>query len=1470
MSPSHFQHGRRRRGAILVVVVAFLALGLSVGIAFLFFANQHAVNMRIYRESIQTVPSDEPPNPSDIANESYKALIYDVPDDLTGANNSLRGASFARRMYGLYYSGAPTSPNYTNNTIPYNGIGRFHDTTLAPGGMDSYNILNYMYFNSEGYVIDPERLGYRNNPGQGTWVGAGSNSYIPLNAPYTYPDNSDIYLGAVDPASGTVMTSSFYRPNVFSNGLALNDPTNPNWTNAAGKHLIHRPRPNEHPAFPYPTDATGDVKNLQGAAGGNDSIWMDIGLPKKHWRGVDYKPLVAFLIIDLDGRLNVNSTGNNLNGTSAASLQGWGPWEADLNAILPNEAKYLFSQNTTVPSKPFGKYGTDSTPTRTYGPDGSVGNQAPGLPLIPFYSAIDYTGVGTGQMSLPAANTGLLFPTYPNTRYEAGAVTKLVNHPLLYNSYFLKSAKPSPVSATDRSYGPNEMYLLNFKYNNDPNNYSQSELGQLMPNNLQGTYSSGTANPRYLMTTLSSELLRPGVTPWLYNVAAGSGSRFQLVQLNPTGAGPYPPMGSPPGTQPQQGAVAFPNTTSRVTPPPSTTLNEFDLAWKSIQSAMASIDVNRPLTDYRTNPSQAFEQNGNVTPAQASLAIADRQRLAKDIFDRLCVACGADNSQANLQTLTTAATPPGTAPYLPDFAANNATSMEFRGLRHLAQIAVNIVDLIDNDDYMTPFVWNPIGNPGNVNDPNNFTPQNLPLRVVFGTELPRLVINEAGIRVENGSTTKNANDYDSGLDVTAPTKQKATFYVGKVWAELHNPLTPNGANTASLSHGGAAPLRFNNNDVYRLLLTQNNKMLRLADNVDGRTDATGQPNVPPVNSPPAMDNNTPVSLASGNSAVVPVSNGQYSQPNGGSFYVVGPGPTPATAPTDSVTPSFTTENMQFRIETTSYPAGNPNTALTDLVLQRLACPHLPPSNLNPYVTVDYMQFNSTTVNASATAVVYDGRDYDDSGSGTKLTTTAPNTMSSWGRKQPYAGKQPDGANTNTLVVAQNPSPPSATGIKNTFFRHNGQSNTTWPAANAGLAPETLMQPFDWLVHFDRPLVSPVELMQVSVYKPHELMQQFISGVPGSPTTKFQHLAQAPNGVPGSGWTDDAHRLHRALALLDTRSRALGIPHGGRVPGLVNINTMWNQQIWNGLAAPDPNGGNFYTPAQAAAAWTNLSNTRTPGGSPAAAGATDKPFWSLGAPISSGATNTPFASAIGVNNTVLRGAGTPYLNITTQAHPYLQRDLMNKVFNKLTTRSNVFAVWMTIGYFQVTNASTKPMQLGSEVGLATGTNVRHQFFAIVDRTNLTQNPANPRLQGPRPIFFSYEPKQVNGADPTTPGTVTCYVPGTVSNGILTGTYEDTPWSINPADPTKNKLIMDVSANTANVNNPVTAQEVVTVSSVGTDANGSAFVTFTCTNPHARGCALMIANTLLGNPGPQSGFYFRDPTYTPVIPLVIQTQ
>jgi hypothetical protein len=236
--------------------------------------------------------------------------------------------------------------------------------------------------------------------------------------------------------------------------------------------------------------------------------------------------------------------------------------------------------------------------------------------------------------------------------------------------------------------------------------------------------------------------------------------------------------------------------------------------------------------------------------------------------------------------------------------------------------------------------------------------------------------------------------------------------------------------------------------------------------------------------------------------------------------------------------------------------------------------------------------------------------------------------------------------------------------------------------------------------------------------------------------------------------------------------------------------------------------------------------RTPdllaGGGP---GLADRPFLSLAVGYTPPANGGPlFPNGSGINDTVLRAA-TPngdadaerLFQVPKAAHPYLQDELLTKIFNHLTTRSNVFAVWLTVGFFEVTDEEARPVKLGAEIGRAENRHLRHRMFAIVDRSNLTlSDDAAFVLRSQAPVSAG--------------------VPATVAVAQLSGRSESIPWKIHVGS----RLIIDIGAQ----------QEVVRVQAINRADSPRTFQA-SFKKDHAAG--FLITN--MGNPGPQSQFDAR---------------
>jgi hypothetical protein len=1208
----------------------------------------------------------------------------------------------------------------------------------------------------------------------------------------------------------------------------------------------------------------------------------------------------------------------------------------------------------------------------------------------PFYSMIDYDGIqdtGAASGGLQTRNTAGMpgftsnaFPNFdtlagydfgkgplPSGRYE------LTDHPLYYNFF-----KPStPGGADDRMFGLSNLEAL-LRYGDTGVSAMTSELFRLCPWNLSGmdpmTGTAAALRRRNLLTTHSFDIDRPSLTPYIWDpldAANGGTGAYTLA------AGLFPTGGTFKYPQPQNGTTPLP------TPPANS-----EFGWSvpalppgiplrggyrgdaeaRITAILRRLDLNRPLPNYPDPaPNGVIDLTpGSTSQTQFQAAQNARVQLAQDIY-------------AVLRTVTGAADPATVTPSMP-----GVPNPQFEALRWLAQLAVNIVDYIDNDDYSTPFPWFTGGTP-----PATY--------YVYGVELPRLVINEA---------------YAAFNATTAPASVR-------VWVELLNPLN---AADASLSDNGQARLENPNPAtpgayyaIYRLLLCQGASLppgtnaylmdpqnprggLGMAPGVENFTPndpnppATAGPNglvynqLPPNGALPAMVTQFHIGAgpppAPGQAPLMPMDS-RFVQPciggrdtaampginSNDGYYVIGPpGPLPVTG---AGAPTLARDEMVYD---PGVLAGATTAPPPTIVLQRLACPRIPPQlnpalpNYNPYITVDYMA--DVQMNGG---------------------TPAPAVDRSDSRQQPYGALKTAGT-----VAGQ------------TFFARNAGAVAT----------------FDWLVHLDRPLRNAMELLHVSACKPSQLAQQFMTGTGPTAGTlnvnRFKHQApwfdQSAFAVPAG----QSARLYRALEFLQTRSLALGLSApvttcgaiaaagpgvtvtpapmrgvspsgspwniragsvvmidaglptwenvrvissngasftadfvmahpgtptitltdmGDRVPGKININTIWDPETLQAIcdpqssntfqnpptATPTPTAATkIYDPAApftaAGSIFADLVTSRTPNIATWTLGSSmmttalnplgpDRPFLSLTqglTPVGGMPTTadlqypTPPPAGLrtfrGIDDTILRPgatiAGTPSwdrrilapTNLPTKDgttpnptatppippddNPYFRLEMLAKTFGQFTTRSNVFAVWLTVGFFEVTDESVRPVRLGAEIGRAENRHIRHRMFGIIDRTNLlTQQTADPATAAgtlppgiPTPVLPYAQPVQGSVAAISPGVQVVQLDPNRGMSGVaqittVTSAIGPTPpltwtlgWSIQgtpPGGPPTRGSVLQVE------------NEVVVVTAVNTPGNPLPNFTATFTLPHPAGAPISVFYTP-GNPGPATRFDFHNNT------------
>ena len=1368
----------RRKGMILLVIIAFLALFTIMGLTYLLYADAQL------RFSIDEIKRLDKRNyrSFDLSTEYLlnfflERFIYDQPDreadpyaTATGGINyepqsvysALRGHSLARNMYGYnervgIYAGQPAILAGVNDRA-FSGSGKLANKQVTiPGtsvtGFENL-FVNSTYFKSFGQtqIIDPER-------------GARSSSTVPANyssswnAPYTYPDYNNIYLawlrsdGALNQYGSMVMKASFSTESTFgkmdASGLpAFTSTPNPNWFNDQGRYMSIRPRPVDNliPAdyaaaagnqgqlnqiinqrilegnlIPYPGADGMDVKNLESYPGGNDSIWIDVGSPVFYnIDGRKIKILIAPLIVDLDSRINLNVVGNNMIAGSHGSNQGWGPWEINPkninNAINPT-GKFLSNANS-FPVSELAK--VDFNGGRDIASDPMTGLPVAGPAVFPGQNK-----AGTSVTSFQS------FPNYPSGNFGNLArvpdpIYELRNHASTWNPFLTGSM----------FYSTNDLQNL-VRWSGKGSSPSGSGIANSAPAVFGPSDPSNVAylKNRNLVTSLSIDFSKPGFVPYY---ADSSANNYQLA------ANTYYPKSANPEKYLSTNAL-----------PINQNLSDFDLKVpRSMASLLTKLDLSRTLTAYpsvSTAFTSAVGGGGGryLNNTGYTSAVSDRQNFALDIFTALLKLTGAKD-------MSSAAIPLQTV---------GATDSDYEANRYLAQLAVNMVDYIDNDDVMTEFIWKYGADPTKHER-------------VYGVELNKVVLNEVYAEIINDPNDTfpekpaNSNKFPASSD--------KPFQV-HFWVELMNPLPAATAPGSLVNHAilEQDPIAaVGDSSVYQLEVRDQSAAIDIfkADNPLGETrpDSAGNNRSKGVvsNFQPAVAGGAGVNLlapAAGNYL------GTENATNG--FIVLG---STTTFPNDGpvydavdqtkneIPKPFTSINNIAKIKKNELKfiidiektAGNPDsdydkakfansatplqtTNKPSLVLRRLANPYMPPQsnarnpNYNPYVTVDVM--DEIKVNDAATNATDDK----------KAAPPAVDKRSSVVRQQPYqeAGKKDVGGLIyvkDVNDVTMNMVKPLVKQPQHTFLRQNGTLSEV-PVAGINVPDSLLQLPFTPISHLDRQLVNPIELLEVAGCKPAEVTRRFINENDTTNMTSSIFKTQNNNTYYGHKipWMDDQNRLLRFLELASPQIRFAGTSIGGKEFGKVNINGVWDKETFRALADVS-NNINGFTEAEVDAIFQQILDSRSPNKDTTAnpnnmPGPNDKPFWGFGVGGTTGADDLS-SGARGLDNSFLRpvtpnaATGVFDLPVNDTSTPPIkrnslqQKELLSKISNSVTTRSNVFAVWLTTGFFEVTDDSTQPPKLGAEIGIADGTNIRHRMFAILDRTNMKSFTTNLRGTG----------------------------------------------------------------------------------------------------------------------------------------------
>ncbi len=704
-----------------------------------------------------------------------------------------------------------------------------------------------------------ELIGLIGVPGESFLASSGDNgvTYEPntlsTNEPWDAPDFNNMFLSGYR-ADGTFIPS-FHRQSMVANNGIAND--------IDRKDFFF--------AFDEGGDGAPDV-DVDGD-GENEAFWLDLGFSiVTNADGKRFKPLVAYHVVDLDGRLNLNAHGNltqvrpisatafvddsyinigqvSLGGTAPTTPRGsgWGPPSVDMQPAFTNGAginAFAFFNNLLEE-----RYGPDDVPG-----DGTAAVNS-------FRSRAKFFGYPVNTVNLTTNNhgtVGRLFASSPMDLHDRFRISTPASSLVDLDGDGTHDLTGGRDFFVDRNYGtafPNSMPEIDMLVSRFTGNEFFNSPYEMSLNG------AGAGDSPFQAAELE-RLLRPndidseGLPDRLWRLAEHSGIGIGIApenfwvndgmipnrnQLFTTDSFEVPMLyGNFVATLRQKMEVEDATLTNaqlefranRFRLPATTTVPTNQYAFAPELSAGLKMDINRPLGDGNDNNGNGVvdepgeELTSINTDAQAVLgtAVVNRQMdldnngtvndatefQARDIFAR--------HLYMLAMLLLNA----------PDVDGDGAVNMneELIFAQNMAQWAVNVVDFRDPDSINTRFEYDP--QPWDADGYNPPTTDGNPLApngsnaasFVWGCERPELLITEtlAGhIRNTENLATGGTSPTDTEFDQRLRPEPFAYFEVYNPWVQnsLNQRLDPSiydvanqGVHLQRVNAGGSPVWRF--------------------------------------------------------------------------------------------------------------------------------------------------------------------------------------------------------------------------------------------------------------------------------------------------------------------------------------------------------------------------------------------------------------------------------------------------------------------------------------------------------------------------------------------------------------------------------------------------------------------------------------------------------------------------------------